>query len=125
MLAAAAVVAAALAALPPHAVHAQDASDLQVPEWVRTSAGWWADGSITDEDFLGGVEYLVGAGVVVVPPAASLGGETAAGQGPAGAAVPEWVKMSAGWWADGSITDSDFVGSLQYLMGVGLIFNML
>lgn len=121
MLGAAAVVAAALAALPPHAAHAQDASDLQVPEWVRTSAGWWADGSITDEDFLGGVEYLVGVGVVVVPPAASLGGEAAAGQGPAGAAVPEWVKMSAGWWADGSITDNDFVGSLQYLMGVGLI----
>ena len=126
--AAAAVVAAAVAAvaaqgMPPlQAAYAQDASEALIPEWIRTSAGWWADGSITDRDFLGGIEYLVGAGIVVMPPPADgPAGADASGQDPAGAAIPEWVKTSAGWWADGSITDRDFVGSLQYLMGVGLI----
>ena len=114
---AAAAVAAALVAAP-----GADATSHGVPDWVKTSAGWWADGSITDEDFLGGVGYLIGAGIIDVPAT----GDGPAGQGAGaesggGPAVPEWVKTSAGWWADGSITDEDFVGSLQYLINAGLI----
>ena len=96
-----------------------------VPEWVKANAGWWAEGTITDGDFLGGVGYLIGAGVIEVTAtgggAAGQGGAGAEAGGGGGPAVPEWVKTSAGWWAEGSITDEDFVGSLQYLINAGLI----
>ena len=88
-----------------------------VPEWVKANAGWWAEGAITDSDFLGGVGYLIDAGVIGMP---SAGGPVAQGAA-VGPAVPEWVKTSAGWWAEGAITDEDFVGSLQYLINAGLI----
>ena len=120
--AAASVVAVAAAAALLAAPGAHAASH-GVPEWVKANAGWWAEGAITDVDFLGGVGYLIGAGIIDVP---ALGGG-AAGQGGSdaetggGPAVPEWVKTSAGWWAEGSITDEDFVGSLQYLINAGLI----
>ena len=118
-LAAAAVAVAAAALAAPPTAGAQGQAEFQIPEWIRASAGWWADGSITDSDFLGGVEYLAGAGVITLPPAE--GGAPGSRGGGDGGLVPEWVKASAGWWADGSITDSDFVGSLQYLAGKGLI----
>ena len=102
-------------ALPP--AHAAEPG--AVPDWVKANAGWWAEGAITDSDFLGGVGYLIDAGIIGVP-AAPAGSDGRDGGG-AGAAVPEWVKTSAGWWAEGAITDEDFVGSLQYLINAGLI----
>ena len=35
--------------------------------------------------------------------------------------IPEWVKSSAGWWAEGATTDDEFVGAIQYLIRVGII----
>ena len=34
---------------------------------------------------------------------------------------PNWVKQNAGWWADGSIADSDFVSGIQYLITKGIL----
>ena len=35
--------------------------------------------------------------------------------------VPEWVKNNAGWWADGTLTENDFVNGLQYLIKMGIM----
>ena len=35
--------------------------------------------------------------------------------------VPDWVKNTAGWWADDQIDDETFVNALQYLIKVGII----
>lgn len=37
------------------------------------------------------------------------------------AEVPTWVKNNAGWWAEGIITDGEFVNGIQHLMSTGLI----
>lgn len=29
--------------------------------------------------------------------------------------IPAWIKISAKWWSDGEISDSDFVNAIQYL----------
>ena len=29
-----------------------------VPSWIKNNAGWWVDGSIDDEVFVQGIEYL-------------------------------------------------------------------
>ena len=30
-----------------------------VPEWVKSNAGWWAEGTVDDTTFLNGITYLV------------------------------------------------------------------
>ncbi len=35
--------------------------------------------------------------------------------------VPDWVKNNAAWWADGQIGESDFINSMQYLVGQGIL----
>lgn len=35
--------------------------------------------------------------------------------------VPNWIKNSAKWWSDGTIGDSDFIKSIQYLIQQGII----
>jgi len=36
-------------------------------------------------------------------------------------AVPEWVKNTAGWWANDEIDDDTFVNAITYLIQQGLI----
>jgi len=35
--------------------------------------------------------------------------------------VPDWVKNNAKWWSEGSITETDYVKSLEYLITQGII----
>ena len=37
-----------------------------IPDWVRTSAGWWAAGDIDDESFLQALAFLIREGILVV-----------------------------------------------------------
>lgn len=37
-----------------------------VPDWVKNNAGWWADGTLDDESFVNGLEFLVKNGIIVI-----------------------------------------------------------
>jgi len=30
-----------------------------IPDWIKTNAGWWAEGEVDDETFLNGIEFLI------------------------------------------------------------------
>lgn len=44
--------------------HAQ--AESLVPEWIKTNAGWWADGTLDDESFLNGITYLIENNIINV-----------------------------------------------------------
>ena len=85
----------------------------EVPGWVKNNAGWWADGTISESEFLTGISFLISDGIIQVPPT-TVSSENSEG-------VPAWVKNSAAWWADGTISDGEFVNGIQHLMSLGLI----
>ena len=37
------------------------------------------------------------------------------------AVIPDWVKNTAGWWANEEIPDSAYVNAIQYLINEGII----
>ncbi len=37
-----------------------------IPDWIRNSAKWWADGAISDEEYINGLQYLIKNGILVV-----------------------------------------------------------
>ena len=91
------------------------ASAQEIPDWVKNNAGWWAEGIISESEFLSGIEFLVKDGIIVVP-------QTEVSDGNANEeSVPDWVKNNAGWWAEGTISDGEFVNGIQYLIKTGLI----
>lgn len=36
-------------------------------------------------------------------------------------AIPDWIKESARWWADGMISDEEYIKALQYLISQGIL----
>jgi hypothetical protein len=86
----------------------------KIPDWIKTNAGWWADGSIDDSSFVQGIQFLIKEDILKIPP-------TTSGSSSDSDEVPEWIKTNAGWWADGSIDDSSFVQGIQFLIKEGIL----
>src|SRR5579863_8216190 len=38
-----------------------------IPQWIKNNAKWWSEGSISDADFLKGIQYMIQQGIVQVP----------------------------------------------------------
>ena len=94
-------------------VFAQYASAESIPDWIKNNAKWWAEGSISESDFVTGLQHLIKIDVLKVPPTA-VSAETSD-------EIPAWVKNNAKWWAEGTISDNDFVNGVQHLMKIGII----
>jgi len=86
----------------------------EIPAWIKNNAGWWADGAISDNDFVQGIQFLINEDIIRIP-------ETTPGQSSGSNEIPAWIKNNAGWWADGAISDNDFVLGIQYLIQVGIM----
>jgi len=84
-----------------------------IPDWIKNNAGWWADGTITDSDFITGIQYLIQQDILSVPQTSVSDSQDKE--------IPDWIKNNAGWWAQGLISDDDFLNGIQYLIGIGLI----
>jgi len=88
-------------------------SQIQIPDWVRNNAGWWATGQIGDSDFVSGIEFLITEDIILIPTTQSSQGTSQE--------IPSWIKNNAGWWADGLIEDVEFVSGIQYLISNGIM----
>ncbi|MFQ5781636.1 MAG: polysaccharide deacetylase family protein [Nitrosopumilus sp.] len=86
---------------------------VNVPSWIKNNAGWWAEGSIDDETFVQGIEYLVQEEIIKVSEQSQTSYDKQN--------VPSWIKNNAGWWAEGSIDDETFVQGIEYLVKTGII----
>jgi len=87
----------------------------QIPVWVRNNANWWSDNQIDDSDFVAGMQYLIDKKIMKIPEtqiASESSGETS---------MPGWIKNNAGWWAEGLISDDDFVKGMQWLVANGIM----
>ena len=86
----------------------------KIPDWIKSNAGWWADGQIDDNSFVEGIQFLIKEGLLKIP-------STDQGSSSTGAKIPDWIKSNAGWWADDQIDDSSFVEGIQFLIKEGLM----
>lgn len=37
-----------------------------IPQWIKTNAGWWSQGLISDSEYVQGIEYLINQGIVKI-----------------------------------------------------------
>ena len=84
----------------------------EIPDWIKNNAKWWYSDSISDDEFISGLEHLIDIGIISVNPSDGDGVEQE---------IPDWIKNNAKWWADNKIPDEDFVKSIQYLVKKGII----
>jgi hypothetical protein len=95
-------------------ISSMESTSSEIPTWIKNNAGWWADGSIDDDSFVQGIQFLVQEGFMKIP--LTLQGDSTGSN-----EIPTWIKNNAGWWADGSIDDDSFVQGIQFLVQEGFM----
>ena len=88
--------------------------EIVIPEWVRNTAKWWAQGAILDSDFVTGIQYMIKQKIINIPKGESITTGS-------NVTIPSWIKINAGWWSDKKISDKDFAAGIQYLVSRGII----
>jgi hypothetical protein len=74
----------------------------QVPDWIKKNAEWWAAGTIGENDFVGGIQFLIKEKIIDIPDLPEQASDTSQ-------EIPDWIKNNAEWWAKGLISEDDFV----------------
>lgn len=85
----------------------------QIPSWIKNNAKWWSEGSLSDSDFVKGIQYMIQNGIMKIP-------QTQNGSS-LPQPIPSWIKHNAGWWASGQVSDDEFVKTIQWLVSNGII----
>jgi len=44
----------------------KDKEMIDIPNWVKSSVGWWGDGLLPDDDFVKGIEWLISQGIIKI-----------------------------------------------------------
>lgn len=84
-----------------------------IPAWIKNNAGWWADGIVTDSEFIQSIQFLIKEKLLIVNADEVKSGGSQE--------IPIWIKNNAGWWAQGLISESDFVKGIEFLISQGII----
>ncbi len=105
--------------------------ETQIPDWIKNIAGWWANGEISENEFVNGIEYLINNNIISlvhVPcnfhyklASEGLLEEIGAEYDISPELVPNWVKNNAKWWYEDLIENTDFINGIKYLVQVGII----
>lgn len=86
-----------------------------VPDWIKNNAKWWADGQVDDSTFTQGIGFLIKEKIIGIASLPEQASDVAEQK------VPDWIKNNAGWWADGMISEDDFIKGITYLVESGII----
>ena len=85
-----------------------------IPPWIKNNAGWWANGKISDSNFISGIQYMIQNNIIIIqnlPPSGESSGKI----------IPPWIKNNAGLWAENKISDNDFLKGIEFLIQQGII----
>lgn len=88
-------------------------SPQEIPAWIKNNAGWWVKGTIDDESFVQGIQFLINRDIILVS-VTNLQESTSQD-------IPSWIKNNAGWWVKGQIGDEEFIQGIQFLIQNGII----
>lgn len=83
-----------------------------IPYWIKNTAKWWCDNSISGNEFLNGIEYLVHQNVIKI---------SEKPDGESSKEIPEWIKTNSCSWPNDSISDDEFLSGIAYLIKNGMI----
>ena len=94
-------------------------SEIAVPDWIKGLAEFWSDGDISDKEFASAIEYLIQSKIITSERLSIVDGVNADTQDAdeeQEIEIPSWIRNNAKWFADGIISDSDFVLGIEYMV---------
>jgi len=87
------------------------------PDWMKSVVQWWADGKISDADFVNTIQYLMKSKIINLPNLSSDGsGQISFDQVSNDVVIPQWIKTTGKWWTLDKVNEDEFVRGIEYLV---------
>jgi hypothetical protein len=93
----------------------------KIPQWVKNSVKWWAEGKINEHDFILGIQHLIRQGILNPPSPENQTVDDFEENQALGVKIPNYVKQNALWWSQDKITDDEFFDGVRYLIKKGIL----
>lgn len=87
-------------------------TQIAIPKWVKNNAKWWTQGSLSDSDFVGGIQFMVKNKIIKIQESKNLSENKFT-------VIPSWVKNNIQLWADGKTSDNEFAVAVTNLIQQG------
>jgi len=84
-----------------------------IPNWIKSTAKFWVNGDVSDNEFENGIQYLVENKIIRI---SEIPQNLQSIQGGI-----SWVKNLVGMWINGEASDDDFTKAVGYMKDVGII----
>ena len=84
--------------------------DVEIPEWIKNTAGWWSEDKMNNSDFILGMRYLTDNQILIILQTEKTELDSTREE------IPEWIKNTAGWWSEDLIQDEEFIEGIQFLV---------
>ena len=92
---------------------------VNIPDWIKQLAMFWANKNISDEEFIAAVEFLIKSKIITSDRLSVSDEEGTTGtqiSPPGDVDIPLWVQNNAKWFAEGAIGAVDFARGLEFLV---------
>ena len=80
----------------------------------------WSEDKINDDSFIQGIQFLVQEQIIDISMESNVSEVKDKNikifEEEKITRVPDWVKDNAGWWAEGLLSDEEFVNSIKFLL---------
>ena len=86
---------------------------VELPSWIKSTALWWSEDAITNDDFITMIQFLIQNQIILVSTTDVISDSNDE--------IPTWIKTSAQWWGEGTISDMEFLRSIEYMVNQGII----
>lgn len=89
-------------------------SQVNVPEWIKSTAKFWIDGDVSDKEFVDALGFLVKQKVIDVNVESNLTEEdTPKNKIPQ---VPAWISQTTDWWINGEVPEDQFLEGIKWMI---------
>ena len=85
----------------------------KIPEWVQSTAKFWIDRNVSDEEFTNALGFLVKEKIIEVEVESQ---ERNPGQPAEGSKVPDWIAQSTDWWINDQIPEDQFLEGIKWMI---------
>ncbi len=89
---------------------------VQIPDWFKQIVKFWTSQTISDEEYVKTLDFLIDEKIIHVPHTKSPKIERIAD-------IPVWIKTNAEKWYEGEISDDEFSIGIQWMLDHGMIQN--
>ena len=72
------------------------AATAPIPSWIKNTALWWGQGQISDDEFIGALQYLVGQGILKIPASSTPPASTPPASTPPASTPPASTPPASG-----------------------------